>query len=56
MDFWLGGQQKDVSPSTKQVRDQVMCGLGVLVGLVDYRLLRGVKTKVVVSCVQRRPH
>ena len=46
MDFWLGGQQKDVSRSIRQVWGRVMCGLGVLVGLMDGRLLRDVETKV----------
>ena len=35
---------------------EVMCGLGVLVGFVDCRLLRGVENKVVDSCAPRRPH
>ena len=56
MDFWLGGQQKDVPRSIRRVRGQVMCGLGVLVGLVDRRLLRGVETKVAGSFLPRRPH
>ena len=56
MYFWLGGQKKDVARSTRQVRGQLMCWLGVLVGLVDSRVLRGVKTKVVGSCTPRRLH
>ena len=56
MYFLLGVQQKDVAWSTKQVHGLVMCELGVLVGLVDDRLLRGVKTKVVGSCALRYPH
>ena len=51
-----GGQQKDISRSTRRVWGQVMCGLGGLVGLVDGRLLRGVVTKVVGSFLPRRPH
>ena len=56
MDFWLGGQEKDTSRSIRQVRGRVMCGLGVLVALVDGRLLRGVKTKVAGACLPRRPY
>ena len=29
MDFWLGGQKKDVARSTIRVRGQGMCGLDV---------------------------
>ena len=29
MEFWLGGQKKDVAWSTRWVRGQGMCGLGV---------------------------
>ena len=56
MDFWLGGQQKDVPRSIRRVRGQVMCGLGVFVGLVDGRLLRDVETKVAGSFLPRRQH
>ena len=56
MDFGLGGQRKDVSRSIRQVRGQVMCGLGVFVGLVDSRLLIDVKTKVAGSFLPRRQH
>ena len=56
MDFGLGGQRKDVSRSIRQVRGQVMCGLGVFVGLVDSRLLIDVKTKVAGSFLPRRLH
>ena len=55
MEFWLGIQQNDVAWSTRRVRGQVMCGSGVLVGLVDSRVLKGVETKVVGSCAPRRP-
>ena len=54
MDFWLGVQHKDVSLSTRRVQSRVMCGLGVLVGLVVGRLLRGVKTNVAGSFLPRR--
>ena len=53
MKFRLGGQQKDVALSTTQVRGPVMCGLGVLVGLVYVRVLRGVGTNGVGSCERR---
>ena len=56
IEFWLGSQIKDVSRYTRQVRGRVMCGLGVFVGFVGGRLLRGVKTKVVGSCVPILPH
>ena len=56
MDFWLGHQKKDVSGSTRRVWGQVMCGWGVLVGLVDGRLVIGVKTKVAGSFLLRRLH
>ena len=56
MDFWLGGQGKDVSRSIRQVRGQVVCRLGVLVGLVGVRLLRDVKTKVDGSFLPKRRH
>ena len=56
MDFWLGCQQKYVFWSTRCVWGQVMCGLGVLVGLVNGRFLRDVKTKVAGSFLSRRPH
>ena len=56
MDFWLGGQGKDVSQSIRQVRGQVVCRLGVLVGLVGVRLLRDVKTKVDGSFLPKRRH
>ena len=56
MEFLLVGQQKDVSRSIRRVRDQVMCGLVGLVGLVEGRLLRGVKTKVIDSLLPIRPH
>ena len=49
MEFWFGGQEKDVAQSTRQVQSWVMCWLGVLVGLVDGRMLRGLETKVVGS-------
>ena len=55
MDFWLGCQQKYVFWSTRCVWGQVMCGLGVLVGLVEGRLSRGVETKVVGSYIPIRP-
>ena len=54
--FLLGGQRKDVSRSIRRVRRRVMCGLGVLVGLVDGRLLRDVETKVAGSFLPRQPH
>ena len=54
MEFLLGIQQKDVSWSTRPVQGKLMCGLGVLVGLMDVRLLRGVKTKVAGSFLLRR--
>ena len=44
MKFCLGGQQKDVSRSTRQVWGRVVWG--VLMGLVDSKLLRVVETKV----------
>ena len=56
MDFGLGGQRKDVSRSIRQVQGRVMRGLGVLVGLVDGRLLRGVENKVAGSFLLRRPY
>ena len=56
MDFWLGGQKKDVSRSIRQVQGQVMCGLGVLVGLLDGRLLRGAETEVAHSFLPRRTY
>ena len=56
IEFGLGGQKKDISRSTRRVRGQLMCGLGVLVGLVDVRVLIGVETKVVDSCASRFPH
>ena len=49
MDFWLGIQKKYVSWSTIWVRGRVMCGLGVLVGLVVGRLLRGAKPRLLAS-------
>ena len=55
MDFWLGGQQKDASRSIRRVRGRLMCGLGVLVGLVDDRMLRGAKIKVARTFLPRRP-
>ena len=56
MDFLLGGQQKYVSRSTRQVLGQVMCELGGLVGLADRRLLRGIKTKVAGSFLTIHPY
>ena len=56
MEFGLGGQKKDIARSTRRVWGQVMCGLGVLVGLVDSRVLVSVKTKFVSSCAPGRPH
>ena len=56
MGVWLGGEKNDVSQSTRQVRGWMMCGLGVLVGLMGSRMLRGVETKAVGSCVPRLPH
>ena len=56
MDFWLCGQQKNVSWFIRRVQGKVMCGLVVLVGLVDVRLLRGVKTKVAGNFLPRRPY
>ena len=56
IEFWLGSQENDVARSTRQVRGRVMCGLGVLAGLVDDRVLRDVKTKVFGSCAPRNLH
>ena len=56
LDFWLGSQQKNVSWSIIRVWGQVMCGLGVLVGLMDERFLRDVKTNVAGRFLPRRPH
>ena len=56
MKFLFGHQQKDVYRSMRRVRGWVIRGLGVLVGLMDGRLLRGVKTKYVGSFLPRHPH
>ena len=47
MEFWLGGQQKDIAQSTRPVWGGVMCGLGVLMELVDGRVLRSAETSTV---------
>ena len=56
VEVWLGDRQRLFTRTIRRLLGQAMCGMGDLVGVVEGRLLRNIKTKVVGSFLPRHLH